>query len=441
MAPHRLYSLALLGIVCLALLGAIAPVGAAPPPRPLCDACGDSFESTAKAHGVSVTVTHSNATLSVHGNGSATWVVRNHLAESDGTTRLRTNETVRTAIAERAMWDTELVDANVSTNGVVTLRYREADFAAQSVGGAVRTGEFTEAYGYRNLDGLGADRLIVIAPDGMRVGWAIDGATVSDDGRRMTLTELDTGSIVTFVPHDTSLGPLLSLVAVGSLLSPVMAVKALAYLTLPTAVFTLAVSAAAGGVGWLNWDLRQHRGSAGRVVAGIGTVATVLSLLSVAGVVRFGVTAAPLFGGGSGLLLCGIALSRHRVRERLTYRTLLGGAAIGASIAIGATIVGASLFASNGSPLPLVVSGLVLGPLFTLLPVGYAVGTGRRGLAIKTAAVGFVVSVLLVLPVLPAPFGLGVLFVPIAVAYAAATAIAGMPIFLAGVSLGAPTAH
>ncbi|MDS0223082.1 hypothetical protein NDI54_17180 [Haloarcula sp. S1AR25-5A] len=440
MAPHRLSSLVLLCFVCMPLLGVVAPAGAAPPPRPLCDACGDSFESTAEAHGVSVSVTHSNATLSVHGNGSATWVVHNHLAESESATRLRTNETLRTAIAQRAMWDTELVDANVSTSGVVTLRYREADFAAQSVGGAVRTGEFTEAYGYRNLDGLGADRLVVTAPDGMRVGWAIDGATVSDDGRRMTLTGLDNGSIVTFVPHDTSLGPLLSLVAAGSLLGPVMAVKALAYMTLPTAVFTLAIGAAAGGVGWLNWDLRQHRDSVGSVVAGIGTVATVLSLLSVAGVFRFGATAAALFGGGSALLCCGIALSRQQVRERVTYRTLLGGAAIGASIAIGATIAAASLFGANGSTLPLLASGVVLGPLFTLLPVGYAVGNGRRGLAIKTAAVGFVVSILLVLPVLPAPFGLGVLFVPIAAAYAVATAVAGMPIFLAGVSLGVPTA-
>jgi len=436
MPPHRLYSPVLLCLVCGLLLGAVIPVGAAPPPRPLCDACGDSFESTAESHGVSVTVTHSNATLSIDRNGSATWVVHNNLAESDGSTRLRANESLRTAIAEREMWDTELVGTNVSADGVVTLRYREPDFAEQSVGGTVRTGEFTEAYGYRNLDGVGADRLVVTAPEGMRVGWTIDGATVSQDGRRMTLTELDTGGIVTFVPTDTFFGPLLSLLAVGSLLGPVMAVKALAYLTLPTAVFTLAVGAAAGGIDWLNWDLRNHQDSAGTVVAGIGT----LSLLLAAGVLWVGGTAAPLFGGGTALVLCGIALSRKRVRARLTYRLLLGGAAIGASIAIGVTIAGASLFVASGSTQPLLATGLVLSPVFVLLPVGFAVGQGNRGLAIKTAALGFVVSMLSFLPVLPTPFGLGVLVVPVAVAYTAAVAIAGMPIFLAGVSLGGPSA-
>jgi len=440
MAPHRLYALTLLCLVSVPLLGAVVPAGAAPPPRPLCDACGDSFESTAKAHGVAVSVTHSNATLSVHGNGSATWVVHNHLAESDDTIRLRTNETLRTAIAQRAMWDTELAGANVSADGVVTLRYREPDFAQQSVGGAVRTGEFTEAYGYRNLDGLGADQLVVAAPEGLRVGWAIDGATVSDDGRRMTLTELENGRVVTFVPQDTSLGPLLSLVAVGSLLGPVMAVKALAYITLPTAVFTLVAGVAAGGVGRLNWELRQLRESAGSVVAGLGTVATALSLLSAAGVFRLGDGTAPLFGGGIALLLCGIALSRQRVRERMTYRTLLGGAALGASVAIGLTVAGASLLGSNGSTLPLVAGGVVLGPLFVLLPVGYAVGHGHRGLAIKTAAVGFVASILPVLPILPAPFGLGLLALPVVSAYAAAVAVGGMPIFIVGVALGTPSA-
>jgi hypothetical protein len=201
-------------------------------------------------------------------------------------------------------------------------------------------------------------------------------------------------------------------------------------------VFTLAVGAAAGGVDWLNWDLRQRQDSTGTVVAGIGT----LSLLLAAGVLWVGGTAAPLFGGGTALVLCGIALSRKRVRARLTYRLLLGGAAIGASIAIGVTILWGALFVSNGTTQPLFTTGLVLSPVFVLLPVGFAVGQGNQRLAIKTAALGFVVSMLPVVPVLPAPFGLGILIVPVAVGYTVAVAIAGMPIFLAGISLGGPSA-
>ena len=438
MAPHRLHHLALLCLVCASLLCTAVPAGAAPPPRPLCDACGDSFESTAESHGVSVTVTHSNATVAVHSNGTATWVVHNRLSNTAGAARLRANESLRTDIADRAMWDTELLSANVSGDGVITLRYREADFAQQSVGGTVRTGEFTEAYGYRNLDGLGADRLVVVAPDGMQVGRTIDSATVSDDGQRMTLTELSDGRIVTFVPRDTAVGPLLSLLAVGSLLGPVMAVKALAYITLPAAVFTLLIGAAAGGVDWLDWDFKRVQDSAGIVFAGVGALATVLSLLGATGVLRLGGIAAPLFGGGAALFVCGIALSQRRVRERTSYRTVVGGAVVGAGIALGVTIAAASIVVGDGFTFP-VSTLLVLGPAFVLLPAGYAVGHGNRWLALKTAAIGFVLSMLPVLPILPAPFGLGVLFIPVATASAAAVAIAGLPIFLAGVSLGVPS--
>ncbi|EMA27694.1 hypothetical protein [Haloarcula japonica] len=438
MAPHRLHHLALLCLVCASLLCTAIPAGAAPPPRPLCDACGDSFESTAESHGVSVTVTHSNATVSVNNNGSATWVVHNQLSSTEGTARLRANESLRTAIADRAMWDTELLSANVSGDGVITLRYREADFAQQSVGGTVRTGEFTEAYGYRNLDGLGADRLVVVAPDGMRIGRAIDGTTLSDDGQRMTLTELDDGRIVTFVPRDTAVGPLLSLLAVGTLLGPVITMKALAYITLPAAVFTLLIGAAAGGVAWLDWDLERVRDSSGAVFASVGALAAVLSLLGATGVLRLGGIAAPLFGGGTALFVCGIALSQRRVRERTSYRTVVGGAVVGAGIALGVTIAAVPMVVRDGFTFP-VSTLLLLGPAFVLLPAGYAVGHGNRRLAMKTAAIGFVLSMLPVLPILPTPFGLGVLFIPVATASAAAVAIAGLPIFLAGVSLGVPS--
>ncbi|MFB6222174.1 MAG: hypothetical protein ABEH86_00695 [Haloarcula sp.] len=436
MAPHRLLHVALLCFVCAPLIGAVTPAGAAPPPRPLCDACGESFESTAESHGVSLTVTQSNATVSVHQNGSATWVVRNRLANPSDSTRLRTNERLRTDIAERAMWDTEFLRANVSSDGVITLRYREPGFAERSLGGTSRSGEFSEAYGYRNLDGLGADRLVVTAPDGTRIGWTVPGATVSDNGRQMTLTELEEGRVVTFVPRDTSLGPLLSLVAVGSLLGPVMAVKTLAYVTLPAAVFTLLVGAAAGGIAWLDWNLDRVQDSTDVALAGIGAFATALSLLAATGISMVGGEAAPLFGGGSALLLYGLALSRPSVRERVTYCTLVVGAVVSTAIAAGVAIAGAPLFAQNGLTLSLLSTLPFLGPVFGLLPVGYAVGHGNRPLAMKTAAIGFVLSMVPLLPVLPAPFGLGVLFVPVATAYAAVSVLVGAPIFIVGVSIG-----
>ena len=83
MAPrwplHLCLCCLLISVVALSVFG---PSAAAPPPRPLCDACGDAFERTAEAHGVVLTVERSTATVAVHENGSATWVVRNRLADS-----------------------------------------------------------------------------------------------------------------------------------------------------------------------------------------------------------------------------------------------------------------------------------------------------------------------------------------------------------------------
>lgn len=93
-------------------VAAVIPVGAAPPPRPLCDACGDSFETTADAHGVAVTVEGSTATVTVRTNGSATWVVHNHLASSVTAERLRSNHPLLTTIGDRAVWDTEFLGVN-----------------------------------------------------------------------------------------------------------------------------------------------------------------------------------------------------------------------------------------------------------------------------------------------------------------------------------------
>ncbi|MFC6729347.1 hypothetical protein ACFQDG_11910, partial [Natronoarchaeum mannanilyticum] len=160
-------------------------------------------------------------------NGTATWIVRNRLDDSTGTEELRSNASYRDRIADGAMGDAELLAANLSEDDVLELRYRENDFAERSVRGTLRSGEFTSAYGYRNLDGLGADRLRVVAPEGYQIGWTVAGATVSDDGSRMTLTELDDRGLVTFVPRDAALGWLWSSLAVAELVAPSAAANAL----------------------------------------------------------------------------------------------------------------------------------------------------------------------------------------------------------------------
>lgn len=213
-SPHRTSLLTAL-VLAFLLVSTVVPTAAAPPPRPLCDGCGDSYAETAAEFGVDIDVTESTAVVHVHENGSATWVVANHVADSAGIDRLRANASLRAAIADRAMWDTEVLSTSVSDDGVVTTRYREADFATESFG-VTRSGMFTQSVGYANMEGLGADELTIVAPEGTRVGATVPGSTVADDGREMTLTSFDTeqeGEFVTFVPVDAPLGSVQSTLA------------------------------------------------------------------------------------------------------------------------------------------------------------------------------------------------------------------------------------
>ncbi|NHN59181.1 hypothetical protein G9466_08865 [Halorussus sp. JP-T4] len=420
------------------LLAATAPAASAPPPRPLCDACGDSFEDTAASHGVDVAVDRSTATLSVHRNGSATWVVRNRLADTDGLARLRANATLRTEIADRAMWDTEFQEATVSQSNVLTLRYREPEFAERSVGGVLRSGAFTEAYGYRNLDGLGADSLAVVAPDGMRVGWTVPGAAVGDDGRRTTLTELDRYGFVTLVPEGATLGPVLSLLAVAALLGPALATNLLTRVAIPSALFGVLVAAACGGLVRFDRRVEPVAERAGAMLAGLGVLAVGLALLS-GGVSLLGGAAAPVFGVGAAAIAFGAALSRPGVRERLTYRRLVAGAALGVLVAAASTLAAAVALDQSGLTLAFLTSLPPLVPVFALFPAGYALGAGNRRLAVATATVGFGASLLPFVSLFTPRPQFGPLVVLFAAAYAAAVAAVGAPLLVVGMALAEST--
>lgn len=435
MAPQRTIHIVFCCLLVGALVGAVAPAEAAPPPRPLCDACGDSFEATAEAHQVPLTIENSTVTVTVHENGSATWVVHNHVASSETAAGLRSNETQLIAIADDAMWDTEFRGVTVSADDVVTLRYYDPEFATRSVGGVRRSGAFTEAYGYRNLDGLGADRLTVTAPNGTHVGWTPAGATVADEGRQMTLTQFDESGFVTFVPRDTVLGPLLSLLAVGSLIGPVMAVNLLAYVGLPTAVFSLLIGAIAGALSWRDWDYSRIQGRTGVSLGVLGLLVTTFSVLGAGGVSLLGGAAAPLFGTGISFVVLGVVCSRPSVRERVTYRRLIGGAVLGAVIASAVTVAGAIAFGQSGTTRSLLTSLPFLLPLFLLLPAGYALGREDRRLAIGTAAVGFALSLVPLAPFTSPVLGFGILLSLVATVYAVFIAIVGVPLLIVGAAL------
>lgn len=418
----------LVGVVSLV----VAPVVGAPPPRPLCDACGDTFERTAEAHDVTVSVERSTATVTVHANGSATWVVRNSLAT--GADRLRANATRRTEIARRAMWDTELVGSTVTADNVLVLRYRESAFAEPTAGGALRSGAFTAAYGYRNLDGLGADRLTVHAPPGTRVDRAVPGATVSANGTRMTLTELDRHAVVTFVPQDSAVGPLLSLVALASLVGPVAIVNGAVLLGAPALLMAAVVSTVGYGLDRVEpaTVLALNPGATGLALLGGGVVAVSL----VGAVIGTGGTATLGIGVGVTLAALGSTVARPSVRASVSFRRLCGVATlcvgVAAAVALAATLLirGTALTWSLTRSLPL------LGPLFALLPAGYALGRGRTDRAVLTAVAGVVAALVPVVPLFRPVAGPGWLLGYAMLGPTLAALVVGAPLLAVGIGLG-----
>lgn len=444
-------------MLVVSLVAMIAPAGAAPPPRPLCDACGESFEETVEDRGVAVgdefvtypiDVRRSTAEVRVRENGTATWIVRNHLDDSAGTDQLRSNESYRDRIADRAMGDAEFLRANVSDSDVLELRYREDDFAEPSVRGTLRSGEFTSAYGYRNLHGLGADRLDVVAPQEYQVGWTVSGATVSDDGGRMTITELDDNGFVTFVQQDAALGWLWSLFAVAELVAPSAAANALLIAVTPALLFGVVVGIAVPVFGRsdgfaaatdrllssVGLTVDRLLNAPGIGLAVVGT-ATTLAMAAIGAVRAVGPSLLPMFGVGIAYAMLGLGISRYGVGERASYRMLGCLAVAGAVVAGAVTFAFATL--ATGSPRWLASGIPTLVPVFSLLPAGYALGRGNRRLAGGTAAVGFGVAALSVTPVV----ALGVLgrsFLGVAaVARALSVAVVGAPLLVVGATLGA----
>jgi hypothetical protein len=224
----------------LALLALAAPAGAMPPPEGVCGACGPGFADAAEAEGVPVSVSHSEAVVDVHDDGSATWTVRNRVGEGDAEALAEGDALDR--VAARAVESDGAPTARVVGDEVV-LRYRVDGFATP-VAGALRVDHFRQDFAVANYDWLGADRLVLVAPEGYRVAGALPGATVADDGSRMTVTGYEApGTFVTLAPR----GPLAGArgaAAVALTLAPVVAANARRTLLFPTALFGVALAVA-----------------------------------------------------------------------------------------------------------------------------------------------------------------------------------------------------
>lgn len=430
----RLFLVALF-VAPLFVGAALAPADAAPPPRPVCAGCGDAFEERAAEFGLDITVTTSTARVVVYENGTATWVVENHFDSPDARARLRANRTLRHEIADARYWDPEVETASLTDDGL-RARYRHPGFAAQTGGETLRSTVFSEAYGYGNLHGLGPDRLVVVAPDGMRVDTAVPGATVSSNRSRLTLTSYGRGGFVTFVQRGEALGTLWGWLAIADLVGPVVLLNVALGVVVPTAVGAVVVGATGGVAGRLE-RLAASTDPAGALTVG-GAGMLVLALTSGA-FQWFGTATVPLFGVSVATLAGGVVT--RLFPRRPTYWYLVAGALAGGVVAIGAAIAGAGLFYGRVPWLGITPDLPLVFGVVSFLPAGFALADGQVRRAALTVAAGVAFATLLTVP-LAQPvriFGFGFRLVA-TVLQALALAVVAAPFLFVGATFAGPAA-
>ena len=432
--PRALVAILLVGSLFGVALA--APATASPRPVPVCSPCERGFAAAAQVHGHDVRIEHSTATMRVHRNGSATWTVENRLHDATAFE----NASLRQSVAREA---TRIHDATLRSTSVdgetVRMRYRTPNVATDAAGGVLRVDYFRDDPGAMIRSGLGADRLTVVAPEGMTVGRALPGADVSDDGRRMTVTSFDSGGdgpFVTFVPEDDPFAPLWSLVAVALPFVPIVGRNVLFFLVVPSAVFAGGLAALARVVDRLGVapaTTTPDRRALG--VVGLGVLGLAHPLYAGAAVAG---STPPLLAGAVGTVALGTALSVSAIRDRLSSRRLAGlvGLAFAAAVVAGYVLralpFGSLAIRDDANVVTLVLPML---PVYAVTFVGYTAAHTRlrRGLAVAVAALALVlVTTFSIASQGGTLYFLGVV---LGVLGAVAAVVVGIPFFLLGYGL------
>ncbi|WP_049934890.1 hypothetical protein [Haloplanus natans] len=414
------------------LLGVVfaAPVTASPRPVAVCAPCERGFSAAARAHDTPVRIEHSTATMRVHRNGSATWTVENRLND----TTAFENASLRNAVARDAVavHDARLLSTSVDGD-TIQMRYRTPDAATEAPGGVLRVTHFRDDPGVTVYTGLGADRLTLVAPEGMVVGIGLPGADVSDDDRRLTVTSFEgdgDGPFVTLVPEGDPLAPLWSLVAVALPLAPIVGRNLLLLVAVPTLVFAGGLRTVAWAVGAVGLDPgTANPGRRALAVVALGVLALAHPLAP--GSFALGGTEPPLLVGAVGVIALGGALALPAVRARLSFRSLAGlvGLTFAVTVAVGFALRAVpGLHVDDG-----VVRRMLLTlPVYTATLVGYAAAHGGLRCALAAAGGAFALVLVTTFPILSQGGTLYFLGVVLAVIGAVAGGVVGIPLFVLG---------
>lgn len=210
-ARHRL----LLALVLVSVVGTAvaAPAAAREPPRAACAVCTDALDAAAAAAGVTLEPGDSTMVVTVAENGSTRWTARVTLAS--GADRLA-NDSLRSAVVADAMdrgrpaATPEDVSSRLDGDTLV-VSYRDTDAVESEVGVLLFTAFHASdpvrpfVAGGEGTVFVGADELVVRAPEGYAVSGRYGDAAVTGDAVRWTddaagESSIDRSTAVAFVP-------------------------------------------------------------------------------------------------------------------------------------------------------------------------------------------------------------------------------------------------
>lgn len=425
----------------------VAPALASPQPTPVCRFCGTQFGDAATEAGVDTTVSRSTVLVRVHENGSATWTVRNRLA--DGAREFRENperlDEVARALAGDALLahdvggyglpedaDVTLVAARMEDDTVV-LVYRDPDAARRHAGLLVV--DYLHDEGYEPWYHVNADRFTVRGPEGSVVtndpdSGRVDGRSVTwrgdSGGELYEAPDLQGSPYVVFGPEGATGARTTAALALATLPIVVRGVKS--FLLPQTLLFAGVLAATA--LAWRRFDPEVGATPLAGVAAALGVVGLV------APVVTNGVgwlSAPPLFGVAIGLLAFD---ERARGWLATPRRQALAAAAV--LVASFGVLVGvyATLGESHVSPVARAVGTTALAlPLVAMLPLGGALEDSPVGWY-ALAVVAFVAVPVAIVDLADPPAGLaGGVFAFFLVGYAVLAPVVGSVALLLGRSL------
>lgn len=338
-SDHLALQVVLVALSTLLVVAAVGPVAASPAPVAACPPCSHGFESAAQEHGLDTDVRHSEATIRVHENGSATWTVRVVPTNESAMDRLAGNPELASAVAGDSFGvrygggiEHELLTAGVR-DGAFEMRYRTHDVAHEGVLGTQVVTYFRDSPGAYVYTDLGADELTVVGQPGTTVARGFGEV----DGPRMTATELPgvrDGPFVVFAPEGSAAPEVLGWLAVLGALGGVIVRNVLLFVVVPGGVFLGGMAAIRQ---FTDASTAWNPARLGGAVAAGGALLLGGTLLA-EGDALPAVTGNLLVGGLAGcvLLVLGAAVAVPDARRHLTPGRLVAGGIVAGIIVVAA---------------------------------------------------------------------------------------------------------